>query len=410
VRVLLHVGKGGAGTTTVAAATAVAASRAGIKTLLLATGAPSSLTDVLGLAPDALSGAPDQGGELELEPGLSVLRTSSDPLTGAATRLRRLLADVLGGLGVEAGVSADVLSLAGADEGGDIAALASLRRQVQDGPWDLVVVDVTGGGEALRVLTAPDALLRVVGRLRAPGSWPGQRGLGPDPELLRSAAQLHTELAAVRDVLRARTTSVRLVLTAQAVSLAQARRTFTTLAVHGYLVDGIVANAVPTDDAGPGPSSAEARVLEEADELFAPLPVRRLPRRAVEPIGAQALLRLGGALLQPTSSSPDPVEGLLETPVAAPGPRVRRVADGYELVLSAPLAAARQIELSRHGDELALSVHGSRCAVPLPSVLRRCLATGAQVSHGSLVVSFVPDPALWPTRSATGAGDTEAAR
>jgi arsenite-transporting ATPase len=86
------------------------------------------------------------------------------------------------------------------------------------------------------------------------------------------------------------------------------------------------------------------------------------------------------------------------------------VADGYELVLSAPLAAARQIELSRHGDELALSVHGSRCAVPLPSVLRRCLATGAQVSHGSLVVSFVPDPALWPTRSATGAGDTEAAR
>jgi arsenite-transporting ATPase len=409
VRVLLHVGKGGAGTTTVAAATAVAAARAGIKTLLLATGAPSSLTDVLGLAPDALSEAPDQGAQLEIEPGLSVLRASAGPQTSGSQRLHQSLADVVGGLGLDAAASADVLSLAGA---GDVLALAGLRRQVEDGRWDLVVVDVTGGGEALRVLTAPDTVLRVVGRLRAAGGWPGQRGLGPDPELLRSVARLHAELAAVRDVLRAPATSVRLVLTPRAVSLAQARRTFTTLAVHGFLVDGIVANAVqPTDEAALGLSSAQVRVLQEADALFAPLPVHRLPWTSVEPAGAPSLLRLGAALLQPTAGCPDPVEALLQTPVAAPRPRVRRVAGGYELVLSAPLAAARQIELSRDGDELALSVHGSRCTVPLPSVLRRCTATGARVRRGSLVVAFVPDLDLWPTRSTTGADDdAEAAR
>jgi arsenite-transporting ATPase len=41
-------------------------------------------------------------------------------------------------------------------------------------------------------------------------------------------------------------------------------------------------------------------------------------------------------------------------------------------------------------------------------VLRRCVATGAQIGAGSLVVRFRPDPSLWPVRSAaTSAAEGE---
>ena len=56
MRVLLLAGKGGAGTTTVAAATALTAAHAGIKTLLLSTETPS-LSDVLGVPTAALESA-----------------------------------------------------------------------------------------------------------------------------------------------------------------------------------------------------------------------------------------------------------------------------------------------------------------------------------------------------------------
>jgi arsenite-transporting ATPase len=150
----------------------------------------------------------------------------------------------------------------------------------------------------------------------------------------------------------------------------------------------------------------QAGVLAEAEEVFAPVTVQRLPYLAVDPVGPDALSELGASLLGGPAGSEraagrsDELENLLARPVTGAGPHVRQVPDGYELVIAVPLASARDVQLSRDGDELRLGVHGTSRVVALPSVLRRCVAVGAHVGAGSLVVRFRPDPSLWPVRSA----------
>jgi arsenite-transporting ATPase len=371
VRVLLLVGAGGAGTTTVAAATAVTAARGGIKTLLLSTDRRPSLADVLGLP----AGAGDGEAELlaDVEPGLAVLQDDGAMLQRYATHLP-------GALGMADVPALDLLTLPGTRE---VAALSSLAAQARTGPWDLVVVDVSGGSETL---AAPDTMLRLLDRLWSPGRLLGRRH-GAEPG--SPAARLREELCAVRDVLRAPTTSVRLVLTPQRLGLTHARRELTALTVHGFVVDGVFANMIVPDGGGAGWVASRAAVqagsLTAADEVFAPVPVQRLPHLPVEPVGADALAQLGTG-----------VEQLLAVPDPAVGPQVRRTTGGYELVLPVPFVTASDVELSRDADQLRLCVQGTSRVEPLPPVLRRCVATGAEVDAGRVVVRFKPDPALWP--------------
>ena len=78
MRVLLFTGKGGVGKTTTAAATAVHAARAGIKTLVVSTDAAHSLGEALGVDLDAPRGAEQP--VREVEPGLYALQVSASSL------------------------------------------------------------------------------------------------------------------------------------------------------------------------------------------------------------------------------------------------------------------------------------------------------------------------------------------
>ena len=104
----------------------------------------------------------------------------------------------------------------------------------------------------------PEALTRLVDRI-----LPSQRALAkvlvpvvgraaalpaPGREVGPALLRLRDQLAGAMAVLRSERTSVRIVLTPEAVVLAEARRTLTALALQGFVVDGAVANRViPAD-------------------------------------------------------------------------------------------------------------------------------------------------------------------
>ena len=69
----------------------------------------------------------------------------------------------------------------------------------------------------------------------------------------------------------------------------------------------------------------------------------------------------------------------------------------FLLTLRLPLAARGEVEASRSGDDLVVTVAGHRRLLTLPSVLRRCLVTGGAVEDGRLTVRFRPDVRYWPT-------------
>ena len=403
MRLLLLTGKGGVGKTTVAAATAVHAARCGVKTLVASTDAAHSLGDAL-----AVPVGPEPA---EVAPGLFAQQVDARARGERSWReVQEYLIGVLDALGVDPVAAEELTVLPGAEE---VLALLEVRDQVREGPWDLVVLDCAPTAETLRLLALPEALSRYMERMlpverrvmRALGA--GARAAGratlragvpaPRDSVVEAAERLHAELSGVRDVLTDPGTSVRLVLTPESVVVAEARRTWTSLALHGYRVDGVVANrVVPSDGKDAwrsGWAAAQAVRLAEVAESFAPVPVSTVPYAPSEPVGVAALGALGEVLHGPPGAASAQA---LVTPPAGEAPlRVERSGPEFVLVLDLPLARREELDLSRRGDDLLVGVGTARRVIALPSALRRCRVVGAHLRDGRLRVRFEPDPELW---------------
>ena len=393
-RVLLFTGKGGVGKTTASAATAAAAAARGRKTLVLSTDPAHSLADALGVP---LTGTPT-----EVDTGLYAMQVDTQAAFERTWRdVQGYLLGLLERAGVDALQAEELTVLPGAEE---VLALLEVSRQVTTGPWDLVVVDCAPTGETLRLLALPEALswyvervfpaqrraLRAVRPLLSRVSGPAV----PRDDLFDAVERLHRELLQVRAVLTAPSTSVRVVLTPEAVVVAEARRTLTSLALYGYRVDALVANRVfPTGSTEPflaGWAASQAEQLAAVRADAGGLPVLVSPYRASEPVGLADLTDLGQELY----GGEDPAAGGDGDELVV----VARTADGFELSLALPLARRDELQLSRSGDELVVTVAGHRRVLALPSALRRCLVAGAVLRDGRLHVRFEPDPALWMSR------------
>jgi arsenite-transporting ATPase len=392
MRVLLFTGKGGVGKTTVAAATGALAAARGLKTLVISTDPAHSLADALGVH---LGSEPT-----DVEPGLAGQQVD------AQQRFERTWRDVQGYLltalesvGVDPLEAEELTVLPGAEE---VLALLAVREQVDSGRYDLVIVDCAPTAETLRLLSLPDALNWYMRRI-----WPVERRVVrslrpvlnrvstvpmPTDVVFDAVERLHAELAAVREVLAdAERTAVRLVLTPEAVVVAEARRTMTTLSLYGYRVDAVLANRIipPGDPWRDRWAEAQERQIAEVSESFAPLPVLRVPYQDAEPVGIEALAEVGRAAY----GELDP----LGLPALGEPMDVRRTESGFTLALPLPFADKDQVDLSRHGDELVVTVASRRRLLSLPSALRRCDVTGARYVDGRLLVDFVPDPTVWMT-------------
>jgi arsenite-transporting ATPase len=388
VRVLLFTGKGGVGKTTTAAATAARAAAQGLKTLVLSTDPAHSLADALD--------APLTGEPREVADGLLAMQVDAQRAFERSWRdVQDYLRSVLERAGVDALQAEELTVLPGAEE---VLALLELRKQAASGRYDLVVVDCAPTGETLRLLALPEALSWYVEKV-----FPTHRramkvvrpllsrvATIPEDGVFDAVARLHAELSEVRALLTAPSTSVRLVLTPEAVVIAEARRTLTSLALYGYRVDGLVANRVVPLSDDPwmsGWASAQAALLGAIRDDVAPLQVLESPYAPGEPVGLDALLAFGEVLYADTDPTDVvPTEELLQ---------VSRDSDGFLLSLSLPLARLEDLVLARSGDDLVVTLGGHRRLLSLPSALRRCTVGGARLVEGRLVVRFEPDPALW---------------
>jgi arsenite-transporting ATPase len=207
----------------------------------------------------------------------------------------------------------------------------------------------------------------------------------------------------VQTLLSGPAASVRIVLTPERVVIAEARRTWTSLSLFGFVVDGVVVNRVipPVRGTRGDPwrrawTSAQDVGLREVADSFAGMPVVQVPYLAGEPVGPDALDAFAGAVtaegVPPSSGDPFGVLGA----VAIEGLRVRRDGAGYRLSLPLPLVAADEVDLKRRDTELLVAVGEHRRVLTLPAALQRCVVRSARVQDGTLVVTFEPDPALWP--------------
>ena len=384
MRIILFTGKGGVGKSTVAASTSALAASRGQRTLVLSTDAAHSLADAFGAR---------VGSEpTEVAPRLFVQQVDAQQrFEQSWADIQRYLLSVLDVAGVDPVAAEELTVIPGAEE---VLALLELRLHALSGDWDLVVVDCAPTAETLRLLALPEALGWYMQRV-----FPVERRVvkALKPVLTRAAGvpmpgdsvfdaiqRLHDELDEVRDLLAGPDSSVRLVLTPESVVLAEARRSFTTLSLFGYRVDGVVANRVFPDAEGDawraGWVAAQARVLEEVEQSFAGLPLWRSVYRSGEPVGVDALRQLATEVYDGT----DP----LAAPAGAGPLRVTRNRSGAVLRLDLPFVTRGEVDLARHGDELVVTVGSYRRLLSLPPGLARHQVTGARVDDGALQVRF----------------------
>ena len=382
-RVLLFTGKGGVGKTTAAAATATLAARRGLKTLVVSTDTAHSLADALGVRPDSA----DQ----EVAPGLHLHQVDTQAtMERHWGELQDYATNLLVELGLDEITSEEITVLPGAEE---IIALLELREHAREGRWDVIVVDCAPTAETLRLLALPEALewhmtrLMPVGRKLMRLVSPFVRGVArvstPGEEVMGAGERLHRGLLEVRELLTGDQASVRLVLTPESVVLAEARRTLTSLNLYGYRVDAVIANRVfPAGGADEWRAqwvAAQSRLLAEAEESFAPLPIHVVPYLPAEPVGKDALAEVGAALY----GEADP----FAAPTAAPP--LRLAAD--ELTLALPGAERGEVDLARKGDELIITAGPYRRILALPSSLARRKISGAVLRDGVLRVRFTSE-------------------
>jgi arsenite/tail-anchored protein-transporting ATPase len=394
-RTILYTGKGGVGKTSVAAATARRSAAAGLRTVVLSTDPAHSLADVLE--------QPVGSEPTPLGPSLWAQQISAqDELERHWSSVQGWLGHVLVERGVERIAAEELTVPPGGDE---LFSLLRLRRHVEEGDWDVIVVDCAPTGETLRLLSFPEAARWWLGKLmgRETQLLAAARPLArafldlrlPDEDVIDEVQGLVGNLVAMHDILRDRdSVSLRLVMTPDRLVVAEAMRTFTYLSLYGYLTDAVIVNRVFPAEVGDY-FDAWRRVQEEHLELvrsaFAPVPVLCAPYFDQEVVGAPMLDRLADALFGASDVEADAVlhDALTQ--------ELRVTDEGARLRLILPFAQKGDISLKKLGLELIVGVDGHRRTIILPSALASFQPSAATFEDGALEVTF------------RGAGDTATA-
>ena len=383
-RTILYTGKGGVGKTSVAAATARRCAASGARTLVLSTDPAHSLADALGVA---LGPAPR-----EVTAGLWAQQVEAqDELERNWHAVQGWMGSVLAEHGVNR-IAAEELSV---PPGGDeLFSLLAIKRHVESGDWDVIVVDCAPTGETLRLLSFPDVarwwLDKVFGRetqLLAAARPFARTFLDislPDDEVFKEVQRLVGNLVAMNAILRDfEHASLRLVMTPDRMVVGEAMRTFTYLNLYGYLCDAVVVNRVFPEEAG-GYFGAwrdvQAEQMDLVESGFAPVPILRAPFFDQEVVGPDMLDRLGDTLFAEHGAA-DVLYSRLAQEVALDG-------DTAELRLDIPFAQKGDISLKKVGPELVVGVNGAKRTIQLPSALVAMHPAGASFDDGRLVVRF----------------------
>ncbi len=378
MQILLVTGPGGAGTSTVAAATALQLAEDGARCVLVTTRRPAvagldaavrvdvvdpqrALEDVWGRHADALAGALPV---LTVPPASSVVPVPAVP---------------------------------------EAALLAVLAGHATSDATDVVVLDAGPLGAATALLALPGALrwwlaqaapqrLRVLAGLRA-AVVPGRPG-GTAAALagVRALEEL-LDRVHLTDPDR---TAVHLVLRPEPAAADDLRVAATRLAVLGQRVASVTVGRLLPDGPGEwwagraaGQRAAVTAVRDLAGTGGAAVgPVREVAEAAVPPADVAGLRALEAAL----RTGPAPV---------VTRPEARRDDGGWVLAVPLPFARRGEVELTRWADDLVVTVAGQRRSLPLDPLLRRCTVAGGSLSRPgtaatTLDVRFTPDPALWP--------------
>lgn len=382
MRIILYLGKGGVGKTTVSAATAIRSADLGKKTLVVSTDLAHSLADSLDVT---LEAHPKQIAPNLWAQEINVL----DEIRENWGKMQEYLSTTLRQQGVDEVAAEEMALIPGMDE---IASLLNIYRRVQEGQYDVAVIDAAPTGETVRLLSMPDTFSFYVRKLnRFQGAAfammrPLLRNVMPGVDVMEAVETLNVHVKALREVLLDPTiSSYRPVVMPEKMVIKEALRAETYLALFGYPIDGVVCNRI-----FPAPESNDPFMtslynqqqpyLREIRDTFAPLPVWESPHASHEIVGLDDLRELATQIF----GDQDPTQVFYQGKLQA----VTREGEDFLLRLPLPHVELDKVVMTRKGDELYVEIGNFKRAITLPAVLAALEAKRARMADGALEVRF----------------------
>ncbi|HYO85191.1 MAG TPA: ArsA-related P-loop ATPase [Dermatophilaceae bacterium] len=433
MRLILYTGSGGAGTTTLTAATAQALGAAGHRVLV---GALEDVADLADCLAERVPGHRSAG--LRTAPGdvppqrrdhaagVTMLPESLGHPRSDWGHAQELLLTALSRAGLDAALAEEAPLLPGL---GPVRAVFRLLEVFGRDDADVCVLDLGSWGSAAELLTLPGQLVWLLQRLivaptglastlRPLALLLGQRAGVTAMGIARALAEAET----TAHVLRSDQTRLRLVVRPGPGQASRLARRLPELTLAGARVELLVLNNAATvgDGLSRGRSAAATAGsvgpvgdLLDAD-LLRVLPgmtVLRVPDAAIPDAGrpGHAAGAVGvvdremGADCTPLTAArvaarvAQSATGLasLDHTATSLAPRIDTTDEGYRLAIRVPLGEEDGVRVQRRQDDLLISIGGRRHLLPLAGALRRCQVTGAACRDGELQVGFRPEESRW---------------
>ena len=397
MRVIVHTGKGGVGKTSISAATALRCAEMGLKTIVISTDTAHSLADSLDkkIGPEPT----------ELKPNLWAqevdARYSMEKYWG---RFQKYLIALISRQGVDDIVAEEVTILPGLEEG---AHLLWLNKYVEEGFYDVIIVDAAPTAETLRLLSLPDVtrwwldnivmrffrgagrIIRPINRMLGRGGAAANNG---DEEIdgedaWQQVEDLFETLDKVRDLMAdPKVCSIRLVINPEKMVIKETQRTYTYLNLYGYATDAIICNRViPDEVTDPYFTMWKANQKENLgfiEEAFDGLPVMTAPLFGGEITGEERLKMLGDALYGDKNPADQMFDGQTHS--------IEKDEETglYRLIVPLPFADKDDMDLYRSRDELTLRVGPYRRNIVLPYTLWDLEIADAKFEQNALHIRF----------------------
>ncbi len=369
MRIILFAGKGGVGKTSIAGATGMRAADAGYATLIMSLDIAHSLSDIFALDKglvDQNKGMPSKISDRlwiqELDIQEEIERNWGD--------VHKYIASLFNTAGIEETLAEELAILPGMEE---VSSLLHINRYVQEGEFDVVILDCAPTGESLRFISIPATLEWYIGKIfkiqRRVVSYvrPVARRISdvplPEDSYFKALENLFERLEGVDAILTdPNTTTVRLVTNPEKIVLKETQRTFLYFSLYKMCIDAIIMNRIL-------PQSIEEQYfvdwkesqktyLELAEEYFSPVPIFPVSLLNSEPLGKEKLRALGTSIY----GEHDPTQHFFEEQ-----PYEFHQQDGqFTMRIKLPFVSKEEVELNRLADEMVIRIGGFKKHIPLP--------------------------------------------
>jgi len=395
MRIIFFAGKGGVGKTSIAAATAVRASRMGLRTVVLSLDVAHSLSDIFDLDKrllDLNKGVPVAVAEnlwiQELDIQEEIAKNWGD--------IHRYISALLNTSGLDAILAEELAILPGMEE---VSLLLYINRYVRQESFDVILLDCAPTGESLRFISIPTTLewyikkIFKVERTIAKYVRPVAQRLYdvplPGDDYFQAIEHLFERLQGVDEILANKeTTTVRLVTNPEKIVLKETQRAFMYFSLYRMNIDAVIMNRVlPQGVKDPffeDWKETQKRCMAEAESAFAPVPVFPVHLHGDEILGVERLRTLADQVY----GERDPLERFYDgEPYSFSKDNGR-----YELSFRLPFAVREDVELNRVDDELVVRLGSQKRRFLLPRQVAASKHIRAKVEGERLRVFFEDGP------------------